>query len=157
MHFASKTAFDPSNVRARRRNWGHRACFLKIVLAAGALLPQCDRIPGEMMSFTQTGIAGSYSNQHHGSLTASGEPYNRHAYTAAHATLPLGTILWVKNLDTGREEKVRINDRPPSAGALVLRLSSKAALNLGMASEAAPVAFAITRASQNLQASTSQN
>lgn len=52
--------------------------------------------------------------------------------TAAHRTLPLGTIVRVTNLENGRVVKVRITDRGPYAGDRVIDVSAKAAAGLGM-------------------------
>lgn len=55
-----------------------------------------------------------------------------HAMTAAHRTLPFGTKLRVKCVDTGKEVVVRVNDRGPYAGGRILDLSFEAAKRLGM-------------------------
>jgi rare lipoprotein A len=68
----------------------------------------------------------------HGSLTASGEPFNHNGFTAAHKTLPFGTRLFVTNLSTGRSVIVRINDRGPFVKGRDLDLARGAAESLGM-------------------------
>jgi rare lipoprotein A len=65
-------------------------------------------------------------------LTASGERYDKHALTAAHRTLPFGTLVRVRSARTGREVVVRINDRGPYARHRVIDLSSAAAAALGI-------------------------
>lgn len=62
---------------------------------------------------TYVGLASYYGPGLHGEETASGETFNQRAMTAAHRTLPLGTVVRVTNLENGRSVDVRINDRGP--------------------------------------------
>jgi rare lipoprotein A len=73
------------------------------------------------------GLASWYGRQHHGRMTASGETFDMHGFTAAHRTLPLGTRLLVTNVDNGRSVVVRVNDRGPYRRPRVLDLSYAAA------------------------------
>lgn len=57
------------------------------------------------------GQASWYGSKFHGKLTASGEKYNMRALTAAHKTLPFGTIVKVTNTETNKSVQVKINDR----------------------------------------------
>jgi rare lipoprotein A len=82
--------------------------------------------------FTQKGFASWYGPAFHGRKTSNGEPYNMHSLTAAHNTLPLGTVLLVKNLDNGKDTLVRVNDRGPFTGGRIIDLSYKAARALGV-------------------------
>jgi rare lipoprotein A len=77
------------------------------------------------------GQASWYGRAHHGKLTASGEPYDMNALTAAHRTLPLGTWLLVENPRNGKTVRVRVNDRGPYVDGRVLDLSLAAARALG--------------------------
>jgi rare lipoprotein A len=61
----------------------------------------------------QTGRAAWYGARYHGRKTASGERFDQDAFTAAHRTLPFGTVVQVKNLNNDRTVEVRINDRGP--------------------------------------------
>ena len=79
-----------------------------------------------------SGVATVYHVSLHGLKTASGERYDRHAMTAAHNTLPLGTRVRVTNLRNHKQVEVRINDRGPMVPGRMLDLSSAAALALGM-------------------------
>jgi rare lipoprotein A len=81
---------------------------------------------------SQTGRASWYGPGFHGKRTASGERFDKHAYTAAHRTLPHGTRVRVTNLANGRSVTVRINDRGPFARGRVLDLSYAAARDIGM-------------------------
>ncbi len=67
-----------------------------------------------------------------GHPTASGEPYNPNAMTAASRTLPIGSTVKVVNPETGRSVKVRINDRGPFVHGRNLDLSKRAAEKLGI-------------------------
>ncbi len=73
--------------------------------------------------FRQTGIASWYGKPFHGRKTASGEIYDMYGESAAHKTLPIGTIVRVRNLLTGKEMEIRINDRGPFVEGRVIDLS----------------------------------
>jgi len=64
---------------------------------------------------TQFGYASWYGPYFHGRKTANGDVFDMNKLTAAHRTLPLGTMVLVTNLDTGRSVTVKINDRGPFA------------------------------------------
>jgi len=81
----------------------------------------------------EQGLATWYGGKRwHGRRTASGERFDRHGYTAAHLTLPIGTTVKVVNQHNGREVLVRINDRGPFAKSFIIDLSEAAAEQLGM-------------------------
>lgn len=82
--------------------------------------------------FRQTGVASYYANKFHGRRTASGERYSRHKLTAAHRTLPFGTMVKVTDAKTGKWLVVRINDRGPHNYKRIIDLSYEAARQLGM-------------------------
>jgi rare lipoprotein A len=73
--------------------------------------------------WTQVGIASWYVPEPPGRRTASGEAYDRAAYTAAHRTLPLQSLVRVTNLKTNRQAIVRINDRGPFINPRIIDLS----------------------------------
>lgn len=73
--------------------------------------------------FRERGIASWYGKDFHGRKTSSGEVYNMYAMTAAHKTLPLGTYVRVRNLDSGKEIDVRVNDRGPFVSGRIIDLS----------------------------------
>jgi rare lipoprotein A len=81
-------------------------------------------------TFTQTGIASFYADKFEGRPTASGEKYKHSKMTAAHKTLPFGTILKVKNLSNGKIIEVRVNDRGPFVEGRIIDLSKMAAKKL---------------------------
>lgn len=78
--------------------------------------------------------ASWYGPRFHGKLTANGEIYNQTALTAAHKSLPFGTVLKVTNIRNGRSVIVRINDRGPYIDGRDLDLSKGTAQALGMIS-----------------------
>jgi rare lipoprotein A len=77
------------------------------------------------------GVASYFSDKFHGKKTASGEPYDKYDLTAAHASLPFGTLLHVVNLQNQQSVDVRINSRPHPANRRILDLSKQAAKELG--------------------------
>lgn len=93
-------------------------------------------VPGaEQPLFAQQGLASWYSPRAIGRRTASGESTASHALTAAHRTLPFGSVVRVTNLQNCRAIKVTINDRGPSRRrhhGRILDLSKPAAVALGM-------------------------
>jgi peptidoglycan lytic transglycosylase len=80
----------------------------------------------------EEGIASWYGHPFDGRRTSSGEIYNMHAMTAAHRTLPFGTLVRVHDLENGKSVVVRINDRGPFVEGRVIDLSYAAALAMGM-------------------------
>ena len=77
-------------------------------------------------------FASYYGEPFHGRLTASGEVFNMNDYTAAHKTLPFGTMLEITNLENGKKVVVKVNDRGPFVGGREIDLSRAAAEMLGM-------------------------
>lgn len=77
------------------------------------------------------GEASYYAHKFHGRKTANGERFNMHAMTAAHRSLPFGTVLLVTNLSNDKSIVVRINDRGPFSKKRILDLSYGAAKELG--------------------------
>ncbi|MDQ7733335.1 septal ring lytic transglycosylase RlpA family protein [Halomonas sp. SpR1] len=81
---------------------------------------------------TQEGVASFYSDRFQGAPTASGEPFDQQALTAAHPSLPFGTKVLVTRPDTGQAVEVLINDRGPFIQGRIIDLSKRAAAKLGM-------------------------
>lgn len=96
--------------------------------------PEVRTIPegGAFEKGVQYGLASWYGRDFHGRPTASGEIYNMYGLSAAHRTLPLGTIVKVTNLKNGRDVKVVINDRGPFVEGRLIDLSYEAAKRLDM-------------------------
>ena len=85
--------------------------------------------------YVETGQASYYAEKFQGRATASGEAYERSALTAAHRTLPFGTLVEVTNLGNGRTVTVRINDRGPFVKGRIIDLSYRAAADLDFIKE----------------------
>ena len=67
-----------------------------------------------------------------GNRTANGERFNPMGMTAAHRTLPFGSIVTVTRTDNGRSVTVRLNDRGPFVSGRIIDLAQGAAIALGM-------------------------
>ena len=80
----------------------------------------------------ETGIASWYGHPYHGRPAASGEIYDMEQFTAAHRTLPFGTLVHVVNLENSKSVDVRINDRGPFVGERIIDLSHAAAQAIEM-------------------------
>jgi rare lipoprotein A len=90
------------------------------------------QLTGDAARELERGQASWYGPRFHGRRTASGERLDMYALTAAHKTLPFGTLVRVRNVITGREVEVRINDRGPFIKGRVIDVSKAAAQALGM-------------------------
>jgi len=89
------------------------------------------RIPADARPISvETGLASWYGAPYHNRRGSNGELYDMHAMTAAHRTLPLGSIVRVTNVKTGHSALVRITDRGPFVEGRVLDLSQAAAKKL---------------------------
>lgn len=97
--------------------------FLSITLCTASLV--CD------VARAETGLAAYYR----GGKTASGEVSGPDEFTAAHRTLPFGTMVLVTNIRNGRSVIVRVNDRGPYGRARVIDVSQAAARELRMIDE----------------------
>ena len=82
--------------------------------------------------YAERGLASWYGDPFHGRKTSNGETYDMYGDTAAHKTLPMNTMLLVKNLDNGRSTVVRINDRGPFVEDRIIDLSYTKAKELGV-------------------------
>jgi len=110
-----------------------RYCLLLLgmifFLQAGASSPVEDKNPNIK---TKTGLATYYSSRFEGRKTTSGKKYRAHKLTAAHRTLPFGTIVTVKNLKNGKTVDVEVNDRGPFTKRYIIDVSAQAAKELGI-------------------------
>jgi rare lipoprotein A len=96
--------------------------------------------PAQAAPFVQEGVASWYGAEFEGRPTASGEIFSAARLTAAHPTLPFGTVLRVTNRQNGKTTVVRVNDRGPFVAARIIDLSKAAAEQLDMlATGTAPV------------------
>lgn len=88
--------------------------------------------PPPAPTFSQVGTASYYSKKFEDHKTANGERFKSDALTAAHRTLPIGTMVRVTNLRNHRSVVVRINDRGPFSRKRIIDLSPAAAKALGI-------------------------
>ncbi len=84
------------------------------------------------VGYREKGRASWYGKKFHGRKTSNGEIYNMYGKTAAHKTLPMGTMLLVTNLENQKEIVVRVNDRGPFAKNRIIDLTYAGAKELGM-------------------------
>ncbi len=91
-----------------------------------------DSVKDSHEKFYQKGYASWYGREFNGRVTASGERFRMNELTAAHRTLPFGTIVLVKNMDNGKVVRVKINDRGPYSDGRIIDLSYAAAKDLNM-------------------------
>jgi len=82
--------------------------------------------------FRQEGIASWYGREFEGKPTANGEIFNPNLFTAAHPSLPFGTVLTITNKQNMKQVTVRVNDRGPFVAARIIDLSMAAAEALDM-------------------------
>lgn len=89
----------------------------------------------DSQGYAARGTASWYGAAFHGRRTSSGEPFDMHALTAAHRTLPLPSYVLVRNLRNQRSTVVKVNDRGPFIGDRLIDLSFAAAKHLGLHQE----------------------
>lgn len=104
----------------------HRFANRSYVALGNTYTPLTERRP-----YTEEGVASWYGRRFQGKKTASGEPYDMYAMSAAHPTLPIPSYARVTALDNGKSVVVRINDRGPFHSTRVIDLSYVAAYKLG--------------------------
>lgn len=81
-------------------------------------------------AYTQEGIASYYADKYEGRPTASGEIFRQNLLTAAHKTLPFGTMVTITNLKNGKKIRVKINDRGPFVAGRIIDVTSRGAKEL---------------------------
>ncbi|PHR93411.1 MAG: hypothetical protein COA69_04850 [Robiginitomaculum sp.] len=88
--------------------------------------------PKHQPYYNKVGTASWYGDKFHGRPTATGELYDMDDVTAAHKTLPLNSMVYVTNLQTGQGMLVRVNDRGPFVDGRIIDLSRESARRLGL-------------------------
>lgn len=111
-----------------------RTMLLPLAAWLAAQAPALAQDSGAVV-FKEEGQASYYGEDFHGKPTASGEPFDQNAMTAAHPTLPLGSEVTVTNEATGKKVEVEINDRGPYVDGRDIDLSKGAAKKLGITQE----------------------
>lgn len=108
-------------------------------------------VPDNVLLF-ERGLASWYGPRFHGRRTASGERFDRLALTAAHRTLPFGSMVRVRHVQNGREVQVRINDCGPHRRDRIIDLSQAAAQALDLHEDGVEVVELFTTAEAAAQA-----
>lgn len=145
------SVFENAPVRRRPPFWAVPALMLSAYLGAvvfdagvrpdvanAAVTPRHQTARGLEAPAAAAGVRGMaswYGAEFHGLPMASGEPFNMHAMTAAHRTLPLGSRARVTNLENGESVVVRITDRGPHIRRRIIDLSYGAAQELAMVAD----------------------
>jgi len=129
------------------RGIGVFCCLVGALILYGCSSNYAKYIPGGSDGSHQLrGQASWYGPGFHGKQTASGERFNQNAMTAAHKTLPFGTLVRVTNLNNGRSVEVVINDRGPFVRGRIIDMSKGAARRIDMIGEGVvPVKIDILR------------
>jgi rare lipoprotein A len=108
-----------------------RAAIATLAMAGPALGQGAD----DLVVFKEEGQASYYGEGFHGRPTASGEPFDQEAMTAAHPKLPLGAEVTVTDPATAKQVEVEVNDRGPYVDGRSIDLSQGAAGKLGITHE----------------------
>ena len=109
----------------------HLKLFLFLCFASLGLKAHQNQV-NEPDTVVKTIFTTYYAKKFEGRKTSSGERYRAAKFTAAHLTLPFGTIITVRNLVSGKIVKVKVNDRGPHSRKFSLDLSQSAAKALGI-------------------------
>lgn len=127
MKILSISAYIVRQQRLRARHFSAFSWLALVVLTS--LLGACS---GGKSAFTQSGQGSYYADKFEGRKTASGTTYRGSKRTAAHNTLPFGTVIRVTNPRNHRSVKVTVTDRGPHAKGRIVDLSRKAARKIGI-------------------------
>src|SRR5215472_19027345 len=128
MHPTSHVKAQRAARSGRKNRWRVLLVIVSVVcLLAGSCTNPLSG-PGEM----QNGVASWYGEPFNGRPTASGEAFDMTKLTAAHLTLPFGSVVNVQDLDTKKVTQVRINDRGPFVPDRIIDLSQAAAQGIRM-------------------------
>ena len=118
----------------------NRLCTLALFMATACAMPALAG-PGHKNraalhrpshSLVQVGTASWYGRRHAGLLTANGERFDPQAMTCAHRTLPLGSMVKVTDIASGKHVSLEVNDRGPYVRGRIVDLSEGAARELGV-------------------------
>ncbi|GAC1338404.1 MAG: hypothetical protein NVSMB18_04740 [Acetobacteraceae bacterium] len=104
------------------------AAMATVLFLAGVSASHAAPVTG----WQESGEASWYGGRHHGRRTSSGTIFDQNAMTAAHASLPLGSVVRVTREATGDSVVVKITDRQPDHGMRIIDLSRGAASRIGL-------------------------
>lgn len=123
-----------------------RLFFLCVPLIMTVVTPMTARAAPVCDREVQRGVASWYGPGFEGQLTKSEETFDPQGYSAAHASLPFGSLIKVTNLRNSRSVIVRVNDRGGFGGHRVVDLSLAAATDIDMVEDGtAPVSIQACR------------
>ncbi len=108
--------------------------FVVAILLPSLQVANANQRPQEMRDIIRTGKVSWYGTTAQGKLSASGTAFNKHDLTAAHKSLPFGTVLRVVVPATNRQVLVQVKDRGPYGKGRIVDVSKKAASRLGIVS-----------------------
>lgn len=100
--------------------------LLSLLFLEGCTGPGGQRPPSGPGGYRETGMASYYARKFQSRKTASGERLDNNALTAAHRSLPFGTVVTVRNPANGKSVRVRINDRGPFVRGRIIDLTRAA-------------------------------
>lgn len=104
-------------------------CLVSMLLFFTALNAQTTDL---INLYHNEGYASYYANKFNGRITTSGERFSNKQLTAAHRSLPFGTLVKVTNTKTGKWVILKINDRGPRSRKRIIDVTRRAAKHLGM-------------------------
>lgn len=113
--------------------WSTRLLPLLVLLLLASCSGTRDVSKGSRVprgAYTQKGLGSYYANKFAGRATASGSVYRPSEMTAAHNTLPFGTVILVTNTRNGRSVEVTVTDRGPHTKGYIVDVSRRAAVQL---------------------------
>jgi rare lipoprotein A len=113
--------------RAARRLVVAMTVIVTLVYGCRTTTPPPAPVPEKLQ-----GVASWYGEEFAGRTTANGEIFDPSQLTAAHRTLPFGTVLDITNMKTSQTVRVRVNDRGPYIGGRIIDLSYAAAQRIGL-------------------------
>ncbi|MGZ6987400.1 MAG: septal ring lytic transglycosylase RlpA family protein [Thermoanaerobaculia bacterium] len=131
---AARRAIGARRNRRCRALFTFKEIFSSFCLSLFLFLAACSSRPPAKTATDarggERGLASWYGKEFDGLPTASGETFRPEKISAAHRTLPLGTIVDVTNEKNGKTVRVKINDRGPFIAGRIVDLSKSAAAEI---------------------------
>jgi rare lipoprotein A len=127
-----RTDSGPSDTRSARNAPPVRSQRDSAEEEASSANPELEAYGRAKPIYVETGVASWYGPPYHNRKAANGQVFDMHALTAAHKTLPLGSVIRVTNISNGKAALMRVTDRGPFIGDRVLDLSMGAAKEIGV-------------------------
>ena len=135
-----RDGFGEEQLAPEQNNLNNNAYLMaaapKYYIGSAYKIEDVQYIPGEDLTYNQTGIAGIIPVELNGTKTSDGETFDSNQLVATSKTLPLPSIVKVTNLDNGNSVVVRVNNRGPFVNTRIMDLSAAAAQQIGINSQA---------------------